>query len=374
MKLREKFKRFWTMDVHNHEGFTLVELIIVIAILAILSGVAVAGYSSYIKKANMQADRTLINEVKNALELYYYDHINDDITLIYVVLGQNGTPVRTNAHGTSAMVAAFGSKWSTLSLKFAGWEADSYTASSFAGNEAELIGVVDDLAAALGGVIVDGEDGDSLISDGFNDFMVNNGVDQENGKAVGNAAVLYVAQNTQAKDEEVEEVFSKAFQDPTIAPDVLVDGLFTELMTVGLGTAASVAAIYAIVEGYAQYSGQADAFHDNTDFTQVTNANTALQALGVSFNSLSDDELETYISSGQAMADAKGYISMMGTVHENADLVSGNLNADNCFTDGTVAGMLGAYTEAYSVEEGQVGIYLEIKDGVMTITATSDDQ
>ena len=43
-------------------GFTLVELIIVIAILAILSSVAVAGYSSYIKKANDSAiDAELAN-------------------------------------------------------------------------------------------------------------------------------------------------------------------------------------------------------------------------------------------------------------------------------------------------------------------------
>ncbi len=44
-------------------GFTLVELIIVIAILAILSSVAVAGYSSYIAKANESADTQVINNL-----------------------------------------------------------------------------------------------------------------------------------------------------------------------------------------------------------------------------------------------------------------------------------------------------------------------
>ena len=45
-------------------GFTLVELIIVIAILAILSSVAVAGYSSYITKANNSAVETWANNVE----------------------------------------------------------------------------------------------------------------------------------------------------------------------------------------------------------------------------------------------------------------------------------------------------------------------
>lgn len=45
-------------------GFTLVELIIVIAILAILSSVAVAGYSSYITKANNSAAESFMNQIK----------------------------------------------------------------------------------------------------------------------------------------------------------------------------------------------------------------------------------------------------------------------------------------------------------------------
>ena len=45
-------------------GFTLVELIIVIAILAILSTVAVAGYSTYISKANQSVVNTFEADVE----------------------------------------------------------------------------------------------------------------------------------------------------------------------------------------------------------------------------------------------------------------------------------------------------------------------
>lgn len=47
-------------------GFTLVELIVVIAILAILAGVAIPVYSGYIEKANQAADETLLAAVNTA--------------------------------------------------------------------------------------------------------------------------------------------------------------------------------------------------------------------------------------------------------------------------------------------------------------------
>ena len=50
-------------------GFTLVELIIVIAILAILSSVAVAGYSTYITKANEAARNAWENDIETAATL-----------------------------------------------------------------------------------------------------------------------------------------------------------------------------------------------------------------------------------------------------------------------------------------------------------------
>ena len=50
-------------------GFTLVELIIVIAILAILSTGAIAGYSAYIKSANNAAVGTVLSDISTSAVL-----------------------------------------------------------------------------------------------------------------------------------------------------------------------------------------------------------------------------------------------------------------------------------------------------------------
>ena len=128
MKLREKIKRFCRLDVHNHEGFTLVELIIVIAILAILSSVAVVGYSSYVKKANMQADKALVAEIVNALTLHYYSAQPSGDFVATVVL--TDTAVIAEGFALDALQAAYGSSWSSLKLKYNSWGNGAVVASN----------------------------------------------------------------------------------------------------------------------------------------------------------------------------------------------------------------------------------------------------
>lgn len=127
MKLKEMWKRFWTLDVHNHAGFTLVELIIVIAILAILSTGAIAGYSAYIESANKTADQAMIAEIKNVLMLKAYSEGVSNADFVILTLDGEAQVGVEGGFAEKALEEAYGSNWaSALQLKSNDWLAGAF--------------------------------------------------------------------------------------------------------------------------------------------------------------------------------------------------------------------------------------------------------
>lgn len=133
MDLKKKIKAFFTFDRRANDGFTLVELIVVIAILAILGGVAVPAYSGYVTKANMQADITLVSEIEHALTLGGYSGTIKEGEAGYVTLTTAGVTVH-GANADVAMKAVFGDGYAdTLKLKYANWGNNGMLASLLSG-------------------------------------------------------------------------------------------------------------------------------------------------------------------------------------------------------------------------------------------------
>ena len=56
--------------MNTRKGFTLVELLVVIAILAILATVSVVGYTSFIDRANQSNAETEAHQVQTTIESY----------------------------------------------------------------------------------------------------------------------------------------------------------------------------------------------------------------------------------------------------------------------------------------------------------------
>jgi len=96
------------MKKGNKKGFTLVELLVVIAILAILATVSVVGYSSFTQKAR---DSRAQQELTQIHSYIYAADINDDSFAFTADGIEFATAPADAAEAAAALKTAVGADW-----------------------------------------------------------------------------------------------------------------------------------------------------------------------------------------------------------------------------------------------------------------------
>ncbi len=109
----------------ENKGFSLVELIVVVAIMAVLVGILAPAYLSYVEKTRIGADEDAAEEIRRACEtaaaeVKVYDEITDGATYTFGVGTEiyKGTNVTTNL-GLSLKDVFGETKWQPKSKKYA---------------------------------------------------------------------------------------------------------------------------------------------------------------------------------------------------------------------------------------------------------------
>lgn len=353
-------------------GFTLVELIVVIAIIGILAGIGTVGYGGYIKRTNEGLDETLYKNIIYAGQIGKYE--NPGVTGLVTVTKEDATV--TSVSGDQAVVEkwlsdAFGSEWQT-SVKYRTdkyakdfgtiilpglsdeqqTQLEKFTQSNLNGKEKELA----DTANNLSGLFADwfgakeGEEAvdqiaaklktfggtDEDIAD-FKTFLTNQlGGDLSKASAtqLSNATVLYVA--SKAKDMDANKLYSDLL---AINPSNPLEAITGVAKNNG-GILPTAAVMYGTMLGYVNSGLASDEFKKAMEIPPMgitsdkpgKDGKTHLSVMSLATKMFNDKNFREYAKSDKkgAKSDMAGYLGAMQIINDyNVQFDISNKNAFN---------------------------------------------
>lgn len=321
-------------------GFTLVELIVVIAIIGILAGVGTVGYGGYIKRTNEGLDETLYKNIIYAGEIGKYENPG---AFARVTVTKDNNATVTSDHGDNDekiveqwLVNAFGSDWKTSVKYRTSKYADNsnyntiilpvqereltedqkklladFKKSNLNGHEVELANTCNDISTLFTNWLT--ENGGNLTQ-WMPEADYNNMIaelkkklnrDPENTE-IANATILYVASKAQKMN-------NNKFLDEVIAhPEKVMNDILTKNKE--SEPLAKAALLYGTMTAYGNSDYASETFKKTLKETKPTNTAAIAQLLGA----LMDDgnkggKPQDYLTSKDkgAKADMTAYLSAL---------------------------------------------------------------
>ena len=403
---------------NNNKGFSLVELIVVIAIMAILAAVAVAGFSFYIPKAQQASDKQMIADIEDILLYEGYAGAFEEGESGYIVLSTNGVvnDIEADSALDIALKNAYGADYkTTLKLAYDGWVNDASILSW-------MVGTHDD---GSGNAVVNNTY-DELVNIGNSSFLTGNTTGElmtnvENlttklagivdGMDVAGKQAVYEKFSVEGSDYNALQIVleSNGYSDVTEVDTTTLSNLVVlaaaEEMkgtntedTGNLSQMAQYVSLYSMYTAYAANDNSSQAYKDQYASlqTQIQQANDpyAIHDLLTSFNDNLGGNEDNNVQADAGWAayeqadlsnDADAFAGIMNAV-ASADISKVDLQDANLFTQGSVntvfndyvaaVNMIGGMSETEynalveSANNGGVTLLYSYVDGQMNITSS----
>ena len=327
--------------LRDKAGFTLVELVVVIAIIGILAGIGTVGYGGYVKRTNEGLDETLYRNILYAGEIGKYENPGVTGTVTVDKGGASVASAENQAVVEKWLSDAFGSDWAhTVKYrtdKYAGktkynkislpitvvelndanlGNLDKFTQSNLSGHEEELANTANNLSNLFNTGFLKGVKGEAAVNK-LKDYMSDADfvqfkeyLEEKTGKTdlndltnteIANGTVLYVASKSKGMTgAEALETFQSG------GADALINRY---------GKLPAAALLYGTMVGYAK-----------SDYVVGPEFTTAMQTppKGIDdvfdlLDTMSNDSgINTYLENNTkgAAADMDGYLGAMKIISD----------------------------------------------------------